>query len=164
MSEPAAHSGPDVELHVSLDGSVSFSQNPMMPPGPAEPSGGDTYQHSTTDGPASSPSPALGHVGRALGWVARELVQSLPRTFYRPEGRKLPVAPPRLALAIFVSELAAVAAVFAAMCWYFRTSPTQQTTITLAPLPGQTCSVLNPRRDTTFYSAEHSENAQFASP
>jgi len=97
--------------------------------------------------------------------VLRALVGALPRVYFRPPpGSKQPVAPVWRALASFSLEVSVVVACFAFMIWYFATAPTPTTTITSSLLPGQACSVLNPKRGTVYFSKTHSENAQFAKP
>ena len=92
------------------------------------------------------------------------LMGALPPAYFSKKNEvKKPLAPIGPLLTSFGFEVAAASVAFAVMYWYFATLPTPRTTISKTLLPGQVCSALNPKRGTTYYSKEHSENAQFAS-
>jgi hypothetical protein len=94
-----------------------------------------------------------------------KVVETLPDAYFQKQkDDRKPLAPLWRILTGYTFELSAAAVAFAVMCWYFRTTPTPQITITKTLLPGQICTTLNSKRGTTYYSKVHSENAQFASP
>ena len=97
--------------------------------------------------------------------VTKMLVGFLPRSYFQPSSETLrPVAPVWRVLASFSLEVTTALVAFATMYWYFSTAPTDVITITSSLLPGQGCSVLNPKRGTVYFSKVNSENAQFAKP
>ena len=103
--------------------------------------------------------------GGGGGGVAKTLVGFLPRSYFQPSSEtRRPVAPLWRVLATFSLEVVAVITAFATMYWYFSTAPTNVITISSSLLPGQSCSVLNPKRGTVYFSKADSENAQFAKP
>ena len=64
----------------------------------------------------------------------------------------------------YYSELAVLFGVAAFFIQYFSSQGVPTVTISNTLIDGQLCQVLSPRRDVVYYSKEHSENAQFASP
>lgn len=97
--------------------------------------------------------------------VAQGLLGVAPSAYYKKRlERKEPIAPVRLVLTGFFFEIVATIIAFSVMCWFFYNQPNQKVTVVPAPLSGQSCSVLSPKSGTFYYSKDHSENGQFASP
>ena len=113
--------------------------------------------NSTQHNPFASP-PSF----RGKPWLLRQVLRLLPRSYYHsPRDRKL-VAPTWVSISVSFLEIAACVGMFVGMVFYFYNHTTPHTTISITPLPGQSCSVLNPRRGTVHYNRTNSENAQFA--
>lgn len=95
-----------------------------------------------------------------------KIIDSLPKNYFKagPPEHKEPIAPVWRVFTTFGLEFILAVGAFCVMGWFFATQKTPQTTVTGAILDGQTCSVLNPQKGVVYYSKEHTENAQFASP
>ena len=92
-------------------------------------------------------------------------MRMIPRIYFKPSKEdKVPVAPVSLVVMGSSFDVVAALVAFAVMVWYFATAPTLVTTISSKLLPGQKCSVLNPKSGTVYFSSANSENAQFAKP
>lgn len=91
------------------------------------------------------------------------IARYLPPHFFKQQER-VPIAPVKQVLASFGFELVCCALSFALMAYYFSTQSTQAVVVSPTVLDGYNCSVLNPKKGVVYYSADSSENGQFASP
>ena len=92
---------------------------------------------------------------------------NLPDKFFReleePPEDRFPKGPARVLFLSFYAELAVCFGVLIFFVTYFATLTTPNTSIGSTIQPGQVCIALNPKRGTTYYSKDTSENGQFAS-
>ena len=93
------------------------------------------------------------------------LVRNFPDAYFRNEHEERAMKAPFHALQIsYYAELSVLLGVAAFFIQYFLSQGVPTVTISNTLIDGQLCQVLSPRRDVFYFSKQHSENAQFASP
>ena len=109
----------------------------------------------STSTPSSTTPPALSTI----------LVRNFPDVYFRNEHEERAMKAPFHALQIsYYAELSVLLGVAAFFIQYFLSQGVPTVTISNTLIDGQLCQVLSPRRDVFYFSKQHSENAQFASP
>ena len=99
------------------------------------------------------------------GALSTILVRNFPDAYFRNQQEERTMKAPFRALQVsYYAELSVLLGIAAFFIQYFFSQGVPTVTISNTLIDGQLCQVLSPRRDVVYFSKEHSENAQFASP